>query len=216
MDATRFDGIRLSARGHTLLDGFSLLLKPGEHCTLVGPSGSGKSTLLRCLLGFSMPEAGAVYCLGRRVAAASIWEIRRSVSWVAQEPSLGGGTVRDALMTPFQYKANRDLKGNADSIPELMRRLLLDEALLTQPVDRLSGGEKQRVAVIVALLLERPVLLLDEASSALDPESRLALAHLLRSMTETTILSVAHDPENFDVGGAVVDLGRNGGSVGAN
>jgi putative ABC transport system ATP-binding protein len=214
MDATGFDGIRLAARGRTLLEGFSLSLKPGEHCTLSGPSGSGKSTLLRCLLGFSVPESGEVYCLGRRVDAGSVWEIRRSVAWVAQEPGLGGETVHAALTAPFQYRANRDSNRNAERIPALMQRLRLEEALLAQPVDRLSGGEKQRVAVIAALLLERPVLLLDEASSALDPESRQALARLLRSMEETTILSVAHDPESFDIGGALVDLGSGGGSDG--
>jgi ABC-type lipoprotein export system ATPase subunit len=118
-------------------------------------------------------------------------------------------------MAPFEYKTNRDLKANAEKIPALMQRLMLGEALLAQPVDRLSGGEKQRVAMIAALLLERPVLLLDEASSALDPESRQALARLLRSKSETTILSVVHDPEDFDIGGAVVDLGKNGGPDGA-
>ena len=69
----------------------------------------------------------------------------------------------------------------------------------------LSGGEKQRVAIVSAILLERPIMLLDEASSALDRVSRAAVAEWFRSRRELTVLSVAHDPDRFDLGGRVLE-----------
>lgn len=214
MDGIRIENLQLRILGKVLLEGFSLHLPKGQHCTLTGPSGCGKSTLLKCLLGFWRPAAGRIELLGTRMNAASVWELRRRVAWVAQEPELGEGTVLDALQRPFGYKANKELSASLERLHGLLESFLLGEEILDQPVARLSGGEKQRIAMIAALLLERPILLLDEASSALDATSRQAVAGYLARRTSTTILSVSHNPENFQLGGPVIELRSNGGGDG--
>ena len=198
--------IRLTARGRVLVDGFSLTLEPGARCTLTGPSGSGKTTLLKCILGFAQPAAGSIRIFGEELTPESVWTLRRKVAWVPQEPELGDGAALEAIVRPLRYRANRGLGARGRRIRELAAAFGLAEGVLESPVARLSGGEKQRVALIAALALERPLLLLDEASSALDPDTRAAIAAHLRNLENTAILSVAHDPDLFPLGGRIVEL----------
>ncbi len=206
MQILELEDIRLTARGHVLLDGFSLAVERGARCTLTGPSGCGKTTLLKCILGFAEPDAGEIRIFGTALMPRTVWELRRRVAWVPQEPELGAGTALDAIVRPLRFRANRGLGARGRRIRELAAAFGLAEGVLETPVTKLSGGEKQRIALVAALLLERPLLLLDEASSALDPESRAAVAAYLRSLEDTTILSVAHDPDLFPLGGPVVRL----------
>jgi len=206
MRAIRVQNLRIVLGGRLLLDEFSLSLDRGGRGTITGASGSGKSSLIKCLLGFLRPAAGEVEVLGRRLDAASVWRLRRQMAWVPQEPDLGQGTAREALERPFSYRVNRRLAGRLERVPELLERFLLEPGVLERPVAKLSGGEKQRVALIAALLLERPVLLLDEVSSALDPATRTAVADYLARQEGVTMLSVSHDPDKFHLGGPVVEL----------
>ena len=207
MDAIQIHGLRIRQDHRVLMDGFSLRLPAGGRCTITGPSGSGKSTLLSCLLGFMTPESGLIEILGRRLDASTVWSLRRKIAWVPQEADLGQGTGREFLHRPFTFRANRGLDAPDNMAPELAERFLLLPGTLDKKVELLSGGEKQRLALISALTLRRPILLLDEASSALDPASRDAVAEYLRSSTNAAIVSVAHEPEKFNLGGEVIDLG---------
>ncbi len=206
MNAIDIDGLHLEARGRPLLSGFSLALGQGQRCTITGASGTGKSTILRCLLGFAQPAAGRIEVLGHKLDAPGAWAVRRQVAWVAQEPELGDATAREAIEAPFRFRANRGQEAEPAHVAALAERLGLEAELLDQPAAKLSGGEKQRVALMAALLLRRPVLLVDEVTSALDADSRAAVVTCLRELEGTTILSVAHDPAAFDLGGAVVSL----------
>jgi ABC-type multidrug transport system ATPase subunit len=210
MSAIRISNLSLVARGRLLLEGFSLQLAAGEKCSLTGSSGSGKTTLLRCLMGFSTPAAGDIELFGQPLSTKTVWGLRQKMAWVAQEPELGDGTAREALQRPLAFRANRNLETSPKRMPELVLQLRLEPELLDQPVAKLSGGEKQRVAILAALLLERPILLLDEASSALDPTARDAVTTVLNGLDRTTILSVSHDPASFPVGDRVVKLPREG------
>lgn len=189
-----------------VLRGFSLHVANGEKVSLTGPSGSGKSTVLKCILGLVEPREGSINVFGNPVAGDAIWNIRRSLAYVAQEPELGPGSVRQAIEQPFAFKANADRRGNLTRLPTLMDQFNLDLALLDKENTSLSGGEKQRIALILAVLLERPILLLDEASSALDLENKRKVAEFIRQADDLSVLSVAHDAERLDFADRVVHL----------
>jgi putative ABC transport system ATP-binding protein len=202
----RVDELTVRSHERLLFERFSLSLLEGERTTVTGRSGSGKSTLLRCIVGFLSPAEGSIHVKGERVSAATIWRLRCLMAYVPQEPELGTGSVRAILEEPFAYRANAGLQNNLGRIPDLFERLFLSLALLDREMAELSGGEKQRIAIISALLLQREILLLDEATSALDKRARLALAEYLTAQGNITILSVAHDAADLPLGGTVVPL----------
>ena len=181
----------------TVLQGFSMTVEHGEKVTLAGPSGSGKSTVLRCLLGFVPVEFGEVYIEGELLTAQSVWHLRTRMAYVAQEPELGEGTVEQILQQPFRYRANADLRDNIRQVPDLCARLLLPPEILSADISTLSGGEKQRVAIIAALLLERRIFLLDEASSALDRKAAEAVHGLFRERENISGVSIAHEADRL-------------------
>jgi putative ABC transport system ATP-binding protein len=200
------EDLRVRFGDRTVIDGLSLSLGAGERVTLTGPSGSGKSSVLRAILGFVAPSGGFVRVRGQEVTGKTAWPLRRHLAFVMQESDLGNGRVRDCIELPFGYGANAELRDNLRRVPELCDRFLLPASLLDESIETLSGGEKQRVAIIRAVLLDRPIVLLDEASSALDPDSRAAVAEHFRNDEGRTVLSVAHDPDRFAIGGGVVAL----------
>ena len=192
--------------GQTVLQDFSMALKTGEKAALTGPSGCGKSTVLRCLLGFVAPESGTVAVAGTPLTAETVWGLRRHMAYVGQEPELGDGLVRQFLERPFHYHANAALKGNLQRAPELFEQFGLARALLDKETGDLSGGEKQRVALVSALLLDRRIFLLDEITSALDAASKDAVVDAFRRRDDVTALFVAHDIERFSFVDQVVTL----------
>jgi len=178
----------------TVLDGFSLHVNAGETVLLKGASGCGKSTLLNILLGFVAPSGGSVRVLGHGYAdPAAIWQARRQIAYVPQEPDLGDTTADAWLKQAFTYAANRHFCYDSASVQSLLNRLALSSERLSSKTSELSGGEKQRIALVGAFLLDRPLILLDEPTSALDPESRKLLYQLLMDQKGKTIVAVSHD-----------------------
>ncbi len=165
----------------------------GERVALTGPSGSGKSTILGCILGFVQPTEGSVAVEGTVLTPDTVWTIRRRIAYVPQEADLGRGRVCDFMERPFSYSANRSLRGNRLRIPSLFDALGLNHSLMETDVARLSGGEKQRIALVAALLLDRPLLLLDEVTSALDEASASRVTALLVQQQNLTMLGVVHE-----------------------
>jgi len=212
--AVRLDGITLRFGGKTILHQFSLEVAPGQKITLTGRSGSGKTSILRCILGFTVPDEGAVFIDGERLTEASVWSLRAKLAYVAQEPDLGPGTVMEILERPFQYRANRALRKNLDWTPQLFERFMLTRDLINQPVTELSGGEKQRVALISSILLGRRIFLLDEVTSALDRAAKEAVLEYFRPRDDLTVISVSHDTQSFNDRVIDIDITAAGGSLG--
>ncbi len=176
-----------------VLDRFSLSIDPGEHVLVTAPSGAGKSTLLRCVLGFATPVHGTIHVQGSPIRGNATWDLRRHMGYLAQEPALGRGTVREVLARPFTYRANRHAEANLGRrLPGLLDRLRLPSDIVEQEIQTLSGGEKQRIALIAVLLLDRPLLLLDEISAGLDHDSAEAVFSVLTELSNRTILAVGH------------------------
>ena len=189
-----FRNIILKVHQQLLLEEANLLIEPGNKVVLRGPSGCGKSSLLKCTAGALPLTAGSIVVDQKTLSPETVSEIRNRMAFIGQEPVLGAETVREALMLPFTYKAHRPNVPAEEQIIELLERLHLTAAILTKPSARISGGEKQRIAIIRALLLKKDIFLADEVTSALDPESRTAVMKELFN-PEITLLSVSHDPE---------------------
>ncbi len=169
-------------------------VETGEKAVILGPSGSGKSTVLLTAAGARVPQSGAVFFNGVRLTPASVAEVRQSLAFIMQEPVLGAERTREALLLPFTFHANRGRAPTPEKIMHMLSRIRLEPSILDKPVAVLSGGEKQRIAIARALLMRKNVFLLDEITSALDVESRIAIAELFAN-PEFTILSVSHDPQ---------------------
>jgi len=205
--AIALKSLSLKADNKILFEDFTLGIARGEKITLTGRSGCGKSSLLKCILGFLRPDRGHIEIEGERIDSTSIWRLRSRIAYLPQEPEPGPGKVSDVLARPFTYKINRKTGYDPRRAASLFDKLLLPQALMKKHVADLSGGEKQRVAMASALLLNREILLMDEASSALDRQSRMAMAEQIRSSRDLTVLSVSHDPEKFALSdNPVIDL----------
>jgi ABC-type iron transport system FetAB ATPase subunit len=178
---------------HRTMGPLTFRLAKGQKAVVQGRSGCGKSTLLKCVLGFVQPQQGTVVIQGTRLSAATVWGLRRHLAYVAQEPELGWGSVRSVLERPFNFHGNRSLRDNLQQVPHWLERFHLPLAILDKETSTLSGGEKQRVALISVILLERMIFLLDEVTSALDKESSAAVMAFFSTASEVTALFVSHD-----------------------
>lgn len=204
--AIEIENLTLQFGEQTVLERFSLSIQPGQKIYLSGNSGTGKSSLLRSLLGFIEPRQGQIRIGGNLLNGKSVWPLRRQMAYVAQEPQLGSGKVRQLLQRPFAWKTNHCLTYNADHVADLCRRLHLPEMLLDKDIAELSGGEKQRIALISAILLQRSIYLLDEATSAVDAESKKAILDYWAARTDLTIVIVSHDTAVSSIADRVVVL----------
>jgi putative ABC transport system ATP-binding protein len=176
-----------------LLQALSFSLAPGEFVMLRGPSGSGKSTLLKLMASMLTPDSGRILFTGQDITALDPVAYRRQVSYGFQSPQLFGDTVRDNLAFPYLI---RNLPVDEARIHDGLAQAALPEAILTKPVTTLSGGEKQRVALLRNLQCMPRVLLLDEVTSALDEENKQRIGALIRRETRrhrTGVVWVSHD-----------------------
>jgi lipoprotein-releasing system ATP-binding protein len=184
-----------------VLRGIDLAVEPGEMVAIVGPSGSGKSTLLHLLGALDRPDAGAVEIGGRSLAGLSGAELaafrNRTIGFVFQfHQLLPDFTALENVMVPGRI-AGIEPRAVFDNARRLLSEVGLEERLEHFP-NQLSGGERQRVALCRALALEPPLLLADEPTGNLDPESGDQVFRLLLELQarhRTTGILVTHNPE---------------------
>ncbi|PZN70851.1 MAG: ABC transporter ATP-binding protein [Candidatus Methylumidiphilus alinenensis] len=201
----QFDQVGVSIHGKAILAGISFDMNAGDKAVFRGKSGAGKSTVLKTLLGLYPLARGTVHFQGKPLDKSVIAEIRRCAAYIGQEPVLGAETVRDALLLPFQFKAHSGNKPSETTMIKALRTLHLPETILSQDCSRVSGGEKQRIALARGLLLGKSLYLLDEVTSALDVESKQAVFDVFAD-PKLTVLSVAHDSDWVALCGRVFDL----------
>lgn len=169
----------------------------GEWLAVVGHNGSGKSTLAKMLNGLLLPQKGSVYVEGFSTAnEEEVWEVRRRVGLVFQNPDnqFVGTTVRDDIAFGME---NRGIprKEMIRRIDDAVRKVNMVDFLMNEP-HRLSGGQKQRVAIAGILAVHPSIIILDEATSMLDPKGRDEVLRTVRELNREeniTVVSITHD-----------------------
>jgi putative ABC transport system ATP-binding protein len=161
------------------LSDLCLRIRPGDRIALTGASGSGKSVLLRALALLERPLSGELRYAGAVVRPRDVPAYRRAVAYVPQRPTLPGETVRDAFQQPFTLGVRRDQQYDEDKALVWLARAGKPESFLDKPNATLSGGESQVAALVRTVLLDPQLLLLDEPTAALDPDSASAVEALL-------------------------------------
>mgnify|MGYP000241471757 CR=1 FL=1 len=191
----RLDNVFLA--DDTLPMSFDLQVAAGERIAIVGPSGAGKSTLLNLIAGFVLPTQGNIWLNGENHTQSAPYE--RPVSMLFQENNLFPHlTVQQNLA--LGLKTSLKLTAlEQDQIERVADAVGLTSFLSRLP-NSLSGGQKQRVALARCLLRDKPILLLDEPFSALDPELRLEMLNLIDELCHSknlTLLLVTHQPSEL-------------------
>lgn len=154
-----------------LLHPVDFILSGGDRVAITGSSGSGKSVFLRTLALLDAPDSGEVLWHGQPVKAGQIPSYRSQICYLAQRPSMMDGTVEDNLRFPYSLNIFKQRKFDAEKVKALLRQAGKPERFLLKAANDLSGGEAQVVALIRAIQLEPEVILLDEPTAALDPQS---------------------------------------------
>jgi polar amino acid transport system ATP-binding protein len=180
-----------------VLSGISLSVAPHEVICLIGASGSGKSTLLRCINLLEPISAGEIRLLGQDVTRPGVDAnlVRRKVGIVFQSYNLFPHMTVQRNVTLAPVKALRMPRAQADAhASELLARFGLADKRDEYP-DRLSGGQQQRVAIVRALAMQPEIMLLDEVTSALDPELVAEVLEVIRELADAgmTMLIATHE-----------------------
>ncbi|AKB46533.1 Methionine ABC transporter ATP-binding protein [Methanosarcina sp. Kolksee] len=190
----KYENIGVSFENRKILSGFNLTVKRNQKILLRGKSGTGKTTLLKILLGFTKPSEGTIYFRNRVIDSKTCWEARKEIAYVVQDTDLGEGKVKSLLDDVFSYRANKE-KLDHEKLRVFMRELELEDDILEKDFQELSGGEKQRIGILIALLLNRNIYLLDEVTSALDAKLKKKIADYFLARENWTLLIVSHDRE---------------------
>jgi ATP-binding cassette subfamily C protein len=179
--------------GQITLDDISLYAEPGEFIALVGSSGSGKSTMLRLLLGFEIPESGAIYYDGQDLSGLDVDAVRRQFGVVLQNSQLTSASIFENIAAGAQITLDEAWEaalsaGFADDITAMPMQM---HTVVSEGGGNISGGQRQRLLIARALALKPRILLFDEATSALDNRTQAIVSESLDKL-QVTRIAIAH------------------------
>ncbi|EHG11453.1 cobalt import ATP-binding protein CbiO 2 [Streptococcus intermedius F0395] len=171
-------------------------VKQGEWLSIVGHNGSGKSTTIRLIDGLLEAESGEIIIDGDELTLENVWEKRRHIGMVFQNPDnqFVGATVEDDVAFGLENQG-MDYQTMFDRVQEALDIVGMQDFKEREPA-RLSGGQKQRVAIAGVVALRPDIIILDEATSMLDPEGRLELIQTVKKIKDQhgmTVISITHD-----------------------
>jgi energy-coupling factor transport system ATP-binding protein len=178
------------------LESIHMNIYEGEWLAIVGHNGSGKSTLAKLLNGLQFAEEGNITVCGLKISEENIWTVRKQIGMVFQNPDnqFVGTTVQDDVAFGLENNGlAREIM--IDRVHHSLKKVKMEEFLNQEP-HHLSGGQKQRVAIAGVLALQPAIIILDEATSMLDPIGRIEVLETVRKLKEEndmTVISITHD-----------------------
>ncbi|HEL2219384.1 TPA: energy-coupling factor transporter ATPase [Streptococcus suis] len=194
------------------LNDVSFHVKQGEWLSIIGHNGSGKSTTVRLIDGLLEAESGDIYIDGDALTVDNVWDKRRLIGMVFQNPDnqFVGATVEDDVAFGLENQGI-SLEKMRSRVDEALELVGMTDFKTREPA-RLSGGQKQRVAIAGVVALRPKIIILDEATSMLDPEGRLDLIKIVREIKERhgmTVISITHDLDEVALSDRVIVM-KNG------
>lgn len=178
------------------LDDVSFSIERGEWIAIIGHNGSGKSTLAKTINGLLLPASGSISVGGKTLDEENVWDIRRMVGMVFQNPDnqFVGSTVEDDVAFGLENQGI-PREEMVTRVYDALKQVRMDSFAEREPA-RLSGGQKQRVAIAGVVALRPDIIILDEATSMLDPEGReevIATIRKIKAESNLTVISITHD-----------------------
>lgn len=202
----RYDG-----QDEFALKDVSFQIYDGEWLAIVGHNGSGKSTLAKLLNGLQYPEKGIILIDGMQLTEDTVWETRKLVGMVFQNPDnqFVGTTVQDDVAFGLENNGipREDM---IERVQSSLKRVKMDQFLNQEP-HHLSGGQKQRVAIASVIALRPKIIVLDEATSMLDPRGREEVLETIRDLKKDhnmTVISITHDLEEAAKADRIIVMNR--------
>ncbi len=195
------------ADDHYTLNGVSFHVKQGEWLSIIGHNGSGKSTTVRLIDGLLEAESGEIIINGDKLTVDNVWEKRRQIGMVFQNPDnqFVGATVEDDVAFGLENQGI-PLVEMRERVKQALDLVGMSEFKSREPA-RLSGGQKQRVAIAGVVALRPNIIILDEATSMLDPEGRLDLIRTVKDIKDRynmTVISITHDLDEVALSDRVI------------
>jgi ABC-type bacteriocin/lantibiotic exporter with double-glycine peptidase domain len=192
MNTLAVENLDITFKNTVVLSGINAIFYSGNNYAIFGKSGAGKSTFLKALSGL-VDFKGKIYLNNENTANLRPQILRRKIQYLHQEAVLFNGTVMDNFRIITELKGNSNINLSKDNIIRLMEKLSMDSSYLNKDTRKLSGGEKQRVAIIRSLLMEPFFLLMDEPTSALDIGNEIKVLNLINDIKKDIgIITVAH------------------------
>ena len=202
----RLENVGFKVGNHDILKNINFSVNEGQIVTVTGPSGGGKSTLLKLIGLLNSPTSGTIQYQGKNAFEYEPTEYRKKVSYFFQNAILFDDTVRDNLAFPAKIRGVEFDEGRAI---EGLKIVQLSSTDLDKPIQELSGGEKQRVALIRNLMYPPKVLLMDEVTSSLDKENRAIVVSYIRRLNKEekiTVLWITHNQDEIDASNEIITI----------
>ena len=193
----KLEKINLMLKKQSIFTNLDLHIKKNEKIILKMPSGAGKSTLLKIIMGYIPVNSGKIIIDGEVLEKNNIDIIRQKIAYIGQNISFTEESVEKYIKLIFSFEKNKNIKLSDSNLYELLLKFDLDKSILKKSPSLLSGGEKQRIALILVLLLDKDILLLDEITSGLDHDLKIKVIEIIKNLNKTVIIS-SHDNQWLD------------------
>jgi len=195
----RFEHVSLNFRGKSIFEDLNIRIKTGEKACVSGESGRGKTSLLKLIQGYVLPDSGSIVINDDVVSPKTVHRLRKEMAWIPQNINLPVNNGQELMQL-------LDISEKKKDITIFMEKLGLESDILDKDLSKISGGQKQRMAISIVLSLDRPIILMDEPTSSLDGKSIHHLMEVVDSLKDKTILSASHHQAWIDYSDKVIAL----------